>query len=440
MIRDHLPVSYIWFDKVRFEDSLAFASELDKADSLRVFRTKFYIPTKNGKETIYLCGNSLGLQPKNVKSYIDQELKDWSELGVDAHFEGINPWFDYHQWFSAPLAELVGAKPDEVSAMGQLTFNLHLLLVSFYKPIGNRTKIIYEATAFPSDRYALESQVRFHGLNPDECLIALTTDAENACLRTDQILEAIYDHGDELALVMLGGVNYFTGQFFDLKKITAAAHAVGAIAGFDLAHAIGNVPLSLHDWNIDFACWCSYKYLNSGPGGVAGIYVHEKYGDGTGLPRFNGWWGTDPQKRFTMSHTFIPAKGADSWQLSNAPVFNMIAHRASLEIFREAGFENLRNKSVLLTGYLEFLLGKINAKHASGILTILTPSNPNERGCQLSVRFLNRGRELFEAMQKACIVPDWRNPDVIRMSPVPLYNTFTDVWHTADFIRKYYEG
>ncbi|MBX7181688.1 MAG: kynureninase [Bacteroidia bacterium] len=420
-----------------FENSLSFAKELDSTDHLKTYREKFHIPTHQGKELVYLCGNSLGLQPKSTADYFKQELEDWAKWGVEGHFNAKNPWFSYHDWFSSRLAQLVGAHEKEVVAMNNLTVNLHLLLVSFYRPDGKRNKIIFESTAFPSDRYALESQVKFHGLNPEECLVELYAD-DNAKISTTSILNKIKEVGDELALVMLGGVNYYSGQFFELKEITKAAHAVGAIAGFDLAHAMGNVPLELHEWNVDFACWCSYKYLNSGPGGVAGIFVHEKYGDGTGLNRFHGWWGNNAETRFLMGKEFHPAEGAEGWQLSNAPVFNMVAHRASLELFQEVGMKALREKSILLTGYLEFLLVEINRELGEEIIEILTPSNPNERGCQLSIRVRKDGKKLFEKLVSEGIMPDWREPDVIRLSPVPLYNRFEDVWRTASVIRSFF--
>ncbi len=420
-------------------NSLSHARHLDLTDPLKHFRDRFHIPKHNNQDVVYLSGNSLGLQPKTAKQYFEQELKDWATLGVEAHFQGKNPWFNYHEWFSKPLANIVGAKPGEVVVMNNLTVNLHLLLVSFYRPEGKRRKIIFEETAFPSDRYALESQVRFHGLDPAECLIELKPSENAAHIETAHVLDVIEKAGDELALVMLGGVNYFSGQLFDLKKITHATHNVGAIAGYDLAHAAGNVPLSLHDWNVDFACWCSYKYLNSGPGGVAGIFVNEKYGDGSALPRFHGWWGNDAKTRFQMAKEFNPAQGAEGWQLSNAPIFNMIGLRASLEIFEEAGFANLRAKSEKLTAYLESLLNNINQTTGKGQIHILTPANPAERGCQLSVRIIDNGLKLFDEMTSNGFLPDWRQPDVIRFSPVPLYNTFEDVWKTANFIEKYFE-
>jgi kynureninase len=420
-----------------FENSLSFANTLDSQDKLAYLRDRFCIPKQDGKEIVYLCGNSLGLQPKSARAYFMQEIEDWANWGVEGHFHAKHPWFSYQDWFSKPLANLIGAKPSEVVAMNNLTVNLHLLLVSFYKPIGKRTKIIFESTAFPSDRYALESQVRFHGLDPSTCLVELYPD-DNAQISTHSILSKIDEIGEELALVMLGGVNYYSGQYFDLEGITRKAHEVGAFAGFDLAHAMGNIPMKLNRWNVDFACWCSYKYLNSGPGSVAGIFVHEKYGDGTGLDRFHGWWGNNPETRFQMGKDFHPAQGAAGWQLSNAPVFNMIAHRASLELFEEVGLLALREKSLFLTGFLEFLLLDINKNHKAEIIEILTPSNPNERGCQLSLRISRNGKGLFESMVKEGFLPDWREPDVLRISPVPMYNTFKDVWETANFIKQYF--
>lgn len=420
-----------------FENSLEYAQQLDLEDNLSHLRDRYSIPQQKGCDIIYLCGNSLGLQPKAAKEYLLQELEDWAMLGVEGHFKSNNPWFSYHEWFANPLANLVGAKPTEVVAMNNLTVNLHLLLVSFYQPKGKRNKILFESTAFPSDRYALESQIHFHGLKPEDCLIELHTDS-HGYISTESILSKITEIGEELACVMLGGVNYFTGQWFDLEKITQKAHEVGAIAGFDLAHAIGNVPMNLHQWEVDFACWCSYKYLNSGPGAVAGIFVHEKFGDGSKLKRFHGWWGNNSKTRFKMGKEFQASIGAEGWQLSNAPVFNMVAHRAALEIFEEVGLNNLRRKSILLTGYLEFLLLEINRFHQKDLIKILTPANSDERGCQLSLQISTDGKNLFESMVKAGFLSDWREPDVIRISPVPMYNTFEDVWKTANFILVYF--
>ncbi len=411
-----------------FENSLAFARSLDRKDPLKKFRNRFFIPKVNGKESIYLCGNSLGLQPKTVEQQLKIELDDWKKLGVEGHHHGKRPWLYYHHFFSKSIAKLVGAKPAEVVVMNQLTVNLNLLLISFYRPQGKKTKILIEADEFPSDYYAFEQQIKLHGLNPAECIIEVMPREGELTLRTEDIIAKIEAHKDELALVMLSAVNYYTGQFFELKKIAAAAKAHNITFGVDLAHAIGNVELKLHNWGIDFATWCSYKYLNSGPGGVSGIYVHEKYADRPDLPRLAGWWGNDEKTRFKMRENkhFVPQAGAAGWQISNAPVLSMAAHRASLDIFDEVGMKALRQKSELLTGYLEFLIGKGN-KH----FRIITPTDKTQRGCQLSIQTLNNGKKLFQKITKAGVIADWRDPDVIRVAPVPLYNSFEDVYNFA---------
>lgn len=424
---------------MNFINSLEFAQQQDKADKLSAFRNKFFFPVINGKQAIYFTGNSLGLQTKTASTALQQELNDWAEFAVEGHFHAKNPWFSYEKIFDQPLANLVGAKPSEVCALGSLTNNLHLLMVSFYRPTVKRFKILCEEKPFASDQYALESQVKFHGLNPDEAIVELKPRAGEFTLRTDDILAKIEELKNELALVMIGGVNYYTGQAFDMKSITEAAHKAGAIAGFDLAHAAGNLVLHLHDWNVDFACWCSYKYLNSGPGSVAGIFVHEKHGNNSELPRFAGWWGNNPDTRFKMEKGFVPAIGADGWQLSNAPVFSMAVHKASLDIFDEAGMENLREKSEKLTGFLEFIIDEINSQQSTvngQQIKILTPRNKNERGCQLSLVFAEKGKQIHEQLLKAGIITDWRNPDVIRLAPVPLYNSFEDVWKFGDELDK----
>lgn len=415
-----------------FENTLEFALELDQKDQLFAFRERFFIPEHNDKACIYLCGNSLGLQPKSTKYLIEQELKDWAKYGVEGHFNAANPWFSYHEYFSKPLAKLVGANEDEVIAANTLTVNLHLLMVSFYRPTGKRTKIIMEAGAFPSDQYAMETQVKMHGLIPEEHIIELTPRDGEKLLREEDILEAIKECGDELAVVMMGGVNYYTGQYYPLEKITKAAHEVGAMCGFDLAHAVGNVPLSLHDWDVDFACWCSYKYLNGGPGGVGGYFVHKKWLENKDLIRLAGWWGNDPKTRFSMTKGFVPAETAGSWQMSNAQVFNMIGLRASLDIFEKTSYSALREKSELLTGFLEFLLLDSNIPG----LEIITPSDPKQRGCQLSLVFSQDGKKIFKSLTEQGVIADWREPDVIRVAPVPLYNTFEDVYKFVQIIKE----
>ena len=415
------------------EGSISQAQALDKEDKLAHFRDQFIFPQHNSKDVYYFTGNSLGLQPKKAKQYILEELEDWGKYGVEGHFQSRRNWFGYHHFLVDKSAKIVGAKTEEVAVMNTLSVNLNLLMVSFYRPEGKRTKIIMEAAAFPSDHYAVQQQVKFHKLNPAENIILLTPRENEYAMRTDDILSVIEENKNELALVMLGGVNYYTGQFFDLEKITKKAHEVGAIAGFDLAHAAGNILLKLHDWNVDFACWCSYKYLNSGPGGVASIFVHERHGNEANIPRFAGWWGNDEKDRFLMRSEFIPAKGASGWQQSNAQIFSMAAHLASLELFEEAGMDALRKKSEKMTGYLEQLLSSIPQ------IKIITPSNPNERGCQLSLIALDRPKELFKYLQDNGIITDWREPDVIRVAPVPLYNRFEDCFVLTEKIKNFFQ-
>ncbi|HEY1031253.1 MAG TPA: kynureninase [Flavipsychrobacter sp.] len=411
-----------------FEATLTYAREQDEVDILYPFRERFRIPQHEGRDVYYFCGNSLGLQPKSVAYLMEQELEDWAKYGVEGHFQARNPWFSYHRLFNERLSKIVGAKPDEVVATNTLTVNLHLLMISFYRPEGKRYKILMEAGAFPSDQYAVETQVRMHGYDPADAIIEIAPREGEHIIEEQDILQAIEDAGDSLALVMLGGVNYYTGQFFDLAKITQAAHRVGAYAGYDLAHAVGNVPLQLHDWNIDFACWCSYKYLNSGPGGVGGIYVHEHHYSNPKIFRLGGWWGNSEATRFKMEKGFVPQNNAGSWQMSNAPVFNMVAHNASLDIYDKAGMKALREKSERLTAYLEWLLRQIT--HLP--FEIITPTDAHRRGCQLSMLFDERGKEVFETLTANGVIGDWREPNVIRVAPVPLYNTYEDCY-------KFYE-
>ena len=384
---------------MNYENTLTFARQTDKQDPLSKFRKQFHLLKKNEKHVIYLCGNSLGLQPKKVKAAIDQELKDWAELGVEGHFDGKNPWKYYHHFLTDKAAKVVGAKKSEVIVMNNLTTNLHLMMVSFYRPSKTRYKILMEAGAFPSDQYAMESQARFHGLDPVNTIIELKPREGEFNLRTEDILSEISEHKNDLALVLMSGVNYYTGQAFDMPAITREAHDAGAIAGFDLAHAAGNLHLKLHDWDIDFAVWCTYKYLNSGPGGTSGVFVNERHGNNPELIRFAGWWGHDEKERFQMKKGFKPMEGAAGWQLSNAQIFPMAIHKASLEIFDEAGMQNLRKKSELLTGYLEFILSAFS-KH----LTIITPVNPKERGCQLSIIVKKDGKKLFNYLRTRKII------------------------------------
>lgn len=419
---------------MQFENSLQFARAMDQKDPLRSFRKEFLIPKIKSKEVIYFTGNSLGLQPRSAEKYIQEELHDWATLGVEGHLHARRPWMYYHKYFTRPLAKLVGAKPQEVVAMNQLTVNLHLMMVSFYRPTATRFKIISEAGAFSSDMYAIESQLRYHGLNPEEAWIELKPRSGEYTLRTDDIVRAIEQQASSVALILFSGVQYYTGQFFNIRKITEAAHAAGAMAGFDLAHAIGNVPLRLHDDNVDFAVWCSYKYLNAGPGSVAGVFVHERHGKNPSYPRFAGWWGHDERARFQMKKGFKPMPGAEGWQVSNFPVLAGAAELASLEIFGKAGMKALRRKSMLLTGYLEFLLNQIN--EGEKYFRIITPSNAGERGCQLSVLMKRKGKQVYKKLVESGVVADWREPDVIRLAPVPLYNTFEEVYRFAIIFKQ----
>jgi len=421
------------------ENTLSYAQQQDANDSLRAYRDRFFLPTFHENQVRYFTGNSLGLQPKTVGSYIQQELDDWAKWGVEGHFHGKRPWFSYHENLTEKIAKVVGANPGEVVVTHSLTTNLHLLMVSFFVPQGKRKKIICEAKAFPSDQYALESQIKFHGLDLASDLIEIAPREGEHLINEDDILAKIAEVGDELALVMIGGVNYYSGQLFDMQKITAAAHAVGAIAGFDLAHAAGNIHLKLHDWGVDFAAWCSYKYLNSSPGGVSGMYVHERHANRPELPRFAGWWGHDKSVRFLMEPGFQPMPGAEGWQLSNAPVLGMAAHLASLDIFDEVGMEKLCAKRDELTAYLEFIIDDISEKHKDlCTFEIITPRNKAQRGAQLSMLVHGKGKAIFDKLSEAGVVADWREPNVIRLAPVPLYNSFEDVYyfgkHLADAI------
>jgi len=415
-----------------YEASREYAQQQDQLDTLHHFRTRFHIPQHEGHDVVYMCGNSLGLQPKSVEYLMQKELKDWAKYGVEGHFEASIPWFSYHHAFSERLGRLVGATKDEVVAANTLTVNLHLLLVSFYKPKGKRYKIMMEAGAFPSDQYAIETQVKMYGYEPDDAIIEIAPKPGKHTIDDEDIIKAIEEAGDSLAVVMFGGVNYYTGQFFDLKGITEAAHKVGAHAGYDLAHAVGNIPLQLHDWDVDFACWCSYKYLNSGPGGVGGIFVHEKHYSNPEIFRLAGWWGNDEKDRFKMKKGFIPQNNAGSWQMSNAPVFNMVAHNAALDLHDSAGMKALREKSEKLTGYMEFLLKQIDNLS----FQIITPAEPGRRGCQLSLLFSDRGREVFDALTKRGVIADWREPNVIRIAPVPMYNTFEDAYKFYEILKN----
>ena len=412
-----------------YKNTQEFSLQLDEKDELKHYRNEFHIPLqKNGQEHIYLCGNSLGLQAKRTKSFINQELEDWATFGVEGHFHAKNPWLPYHEFLAESYAKIVGAKQSEVVAMNTLTVNLHLMLVSFYRPTKNRHKIIIEADAFPSDIYAVESQIKYHGLSPDTSLIKLKPRVGESAIRTEDIEEIIRSQGEDIALIMLGGVNYYTGQVFDFERITKLAQAKAINVGFDLAHGAGNIKLELHNWGVDFAIWCSYKYLNSGPGSVAGAFVHEKHHN-SDLPRFAGWWGHNKESRFKMPDEFNPIKSVEGWQLSNPPILSLAAIRASLSIFDEVGMEKLVSKSKKLTDYLVFLLNTIETDR----IEIITPK---ERGCQISIRVKNGSKELFDKITAKGVVADWREPDVIRVAPVPLYNSFSDVFNFYNILKS----
>ncbi len=417
---------------MQFENTLTFAKKMDRSDPLKKFRSRFHYPTSKGKSTIYFTGNSLGLQPKSAEKIIHQELKDWANKGVEGHVYAKHPWVGYHKNFKKTLAQLTGAKQDEVVAMNQLTVNLHLLMISFYRPTKKRFKIITEAGAFPSDQYAVTSQMRLHGFNPKTAWVELVPRDGEATLRTSDIVKTIHQHGSEVALVLIGGVQYYTGQFFDIKKITSAAHDVGALAGWDLAHAVGNVLLQLHNHQVDFAVWCTYKYLNSGPGSIAGAFVHEKHFGNKSRPRLEGWWGNDEGERFKMKKKFEPMQGVDGWQLSTFTVMNAASHLASMAIFEETSMKALRMKSELLTGFAEFLLRDMDPNEES--ISIITPSKIKERGCQLSIKIKKGGKAVFDTVVKSGVIIDWREPEVIRIAPAPLYNTFEEVFL---FVKKF---
>jgi kynureninase len=413
---------------MNFENTLEFAKALDVQDPLKAHRASFLIPTFGKENAVYFSGNSLGLQPKNAKKYLLEELEDWANFGVEGHFEARRPWFSYHERLTEKTARVVGALPIEVCTTHSLTTNLHLLMSSFYRPQGKRTKILCEAKAFPSDQYALESQIALHGL-PESDLVTLGPREGEHLIREEDILEKIEAIRDELALVLWGGVNYYTGQYFDLHQITRKGHAVGAIVGFDLAHAAGNVNLNLHDWGPDFAAWCGYKYLNSSPGGVSGFFVHERHAYRKDLPRLAGWWGHNKESRFKMEPGFDPLPGAEGWQLSNAPVLGMAAHLASLEIFDAAGMEEIGKKRDQLTAYLWFVTEEVSKrKSPNGVLEIITPNHPQQRGAQLSILLASHGKDCFNLLTSFGVIADWREPNVIRVAPAPLYNRFEDVY------------
>ncbi len=435
-----------------YQNTLEYASNKDATDPLISWRDKFYFPMMNNKKVIYFTGNSLGLQPKTTQNYIINELEDWATFGVEGHLHARKPWISYHEQFAAPVSKIVGANPNEIVIMNQLTVNLNLLLVSFYRPTKNRYKILCEAKAFPSDQYAIASQVKFHGFNPEDAIIEVAPRDGEHCIHNEDIIEAIEKNKNSIALIMIGGVNYYTGQVFNMKAITEAGQKVGAVVGFDLAHAAGNVKLQLHDWNVDFACWCTYKYLNSGPGSVGGVFIHEKNLNNPDIPRFAGWWGHDKAKRFKMEKEFMPLETAEAWQMSNAPVLSMAAHRASIDIFEEVGMDALVLKAEKLTGYLEFIIDDINKvllrdkssretdtfkkETKDGLLEIITPRDKNQRACQISILAHGRGKELFDKLTSEGVIADWREPNVIRCAPVPLYNSFEDVYRFGVILKS----
>ena len=417
---------------MNYQNSLDFAKQLDERDPLKEVRNKFHIPKdNNGKYWLYFTGNSLGLQPKVTADYIQQELKDWANLGVEGHFEAKNPWLHYHEYLTDNMAKIVGAKPKEVVVMNTLTTNLHLLMVSFYRPTKAKYKIVIESDAFPSDRYAVQSQLKFHGFSEND-LIEWRPRRGEELLNIEDLEDIIEKHGDEIAMLLIGGVNYYTGQFLDIKKIAEIGHSKNCIVGIDLAHGAGNIQPNLHDSGVDFAAWCTYKYLNSGPGSLAGLFVHEKHAKNKDLPRFAGWWNHNKETRFNMRMPFDVMEGAEGWQLSNPPILSMAAIKASLDLFEEVGMDALREKSEKLTGYFEFLINQIETDR----IRIITPKNPKERGCQLSIQVKNADKSLHQKLMDHHIITDWREPDVIRCAPVPMYNSFEDVYQMVSILKE----
>ncbi|MGB0896543.1 MAG: kynureninase [Flavobacteriaceae bacterium] len=416
-----------------FQATLDYAKQLDKEDKINHLRHEFHIPKdKNGKEWIYMCGNSLGLQPKSTKDYINQELTDWANFGVEGHFEAKNPWMPYHEFLTDSMAKIVGAKPIEVVIMNTLTTNLHLLMVSFYQPTDKKYKIVIESDAFPSDRYAVESQLDFHGFPPKEGLIEWKPREGEELLRMEDLETILDEQGDEIALLLIGGVNYYTGQYLDIKRIAELGHAKDCMVGIDLAHGAGNISPNLHESGVDFAAWCTYKYLNSGPGSLAGLFIHEKHAYNNDLKKFSGWWSHNKSTRFNMRQDLDIIPGAEGYQLSNPPILSMAAIRASLDMFNTIGMDALRQKSEKLTGYFEFLINQIDTDR----IKVITPTNPKERGCQLSVQVKNADKSLHKALTDHHIITDWREPDVIRCAPVPMYNSFEDVFRMAEKLKS----
>jgi kynureninase len=425
---------------MNFQNTREFAQSLDAQDELKNYRNEFIFPKVNGKQVIYFTGNSLGLQPKRTKQYVDEVMNDWANLAVEGHFYSDKPWWDYHERFAAPLSEIVGAKPTEVTVMNTLTVNLHLLMVSFYRPTQKKFKIICEEKAFPSDQYMFQSQIDFHsksvGFNPNDALVEIKRREGEHNIRIEDILAKIEEVGEELALVLIGGVNYYTGQVFDMKTITEAGHRQGAYVGWDLAHAAGNIELHLNEWNVDFAAWCSYKYMNSGPGNASGCFVHEMHHNDADLPRFAGWWGHNKERRFKMEPKFDPVRGAEGWQISNLPILSLAPYLASVDMFAEVGMDKLIAKRNLITAYLEFILKEIDNELEGADFEIITPSNQEERGCQLSVYLHGQGRELFERLMKNGVITDWREPNVIRLAPAPFYCSFEDMYEFGQILKR----
>jgi kynureninase len=417
-----------------FKNTKEFAKQLDSQDKLNKYRDEFIFPMVNGGKVIYFTGNSLGLQPKRTRAYVDEVMDDWANLAVEGHFYAEKPWWDYHERFAKPLGKIVGALASEVTVMNTLTVNLHLLMVSFYRPTKSRYKIICEEKAFPSDQYMFQSQVDFHGYKSEDAIVEIKRREGEHNIRLEDVLAKIAEVGDELALVLIGGVNYYTGQVFDMKTITAAGHDAGAIVGWDLAHAVGNIKLELHDWDADFASWCSYKYMNSGPGNASGCFIHEKHHNNLDLPRFAGWWGHNKERRFKMEQTFDPVKGAEGWQISNIPILSLAPYLASVDMFDEIGMDAIIEKRDKITAYLEFILQEI-AKEVDGNFEIITPSDLSERGCQLSVFLHGEGRGLFDYLMEKGVITDWREPNVIRFAPVPLYCSFEDMYDFGQILK-----
>nr|WP_321414182.1 kynureninase [uncultured Allomuricauda sp.] len=415
-----------------FENTLEFAKKLDASDKLSPYRNEFHYPQVNGKDVIYFTGNSLGLQPKRTQKFVDEVMKDWRELAVEGHFYADKPWWDYHERLAGGLAKVVGALPKEISVMNTLTVNLHLLMVSFYRPTEKRFKIICEEKAFPSDQYMLQSQVRYHGLSPEDTIVEVKKREGEHAWRTEDIIQKINEVGDELALVLMGGVNYYNGQVLDMEAITKAGKGVGAFVGWDLAHGAGNIKLNLHDWGADFAAWCSYKYMNSGPGNASGIFVHEKHLGKEDIPRFEGWWGTKKETRFLMLPEFDPIETADAWQLSNPPILSIAPYLASLEIFEEVGMDAILEKQKTIVAYLEFVLHEID-KEVDSTFEIITPA---DRGCQLSVFLHGEGKAIFDYLMKNGVITDWREPNVIRLAPAPLYCSYEDMYRFGQILKE----